>query len=135
MGLLRLGVVAAVGIALLPSDSEQQEILYNRAALAAQWTVTFCDRNEATCAQASWLWEQFAKKAEFAGRMAYDTLSEQLAANTGTTETGSIATAADAPSRSLERGTLTPSDLEPKWRGSDRTRAPKPAGRLDKGNI
>ena len=36
MGLLRLGMIVAVGVALLPADSEQQEMLYNRAALAAR---------------------------------------------------------------------------------------------------
>lgn len=125
MGILRLGVIAAVGVALLPSDSEQQEILYNRAALAAHWTMTFCDRNPQTCTTASDVWGGFRKKAQFGARLAYDTVMEQLA-STDTTENA----AAPLPKRPLETGTLKPSDLEPQWRGN-LPRAAKTSGRLD----
>jgi len=125
MGILRLGVIAAVGVALLPSDSEQQEILYNRAALAAHWTMTFCDRNPQTCATTADVWDGFRKKAQFGARLAYDTVMEQLASAQEAESTG-----AQPPARTLETGTLKPSDLEPQWRGNPRRTAKTP-GRLD----
>lgn len=127
MGILRLGLIAAIGVALLPSDSEQQEILYNRAAMAAHWTVTFCERNGQTCGMAGGLWEEFKKKAQFGARLAYDTLSEQLSAGD---EPVAQATTEKVPAgtRVLETGTLTRSDLEPVWRGNGR---PKASQRLD----
>lgn len=123
MGILRLGIIAAVGVALLPSDSEQQEILYNRAALAAQWTMTFCTRNAQTCTVASDVWGQFVKKAQFGARLAYDTLAEQMAS----AEPG----AAQAGNNGLETGTLKPADLEPGWRGHNAAAQQKSTGRLD----
>jgi hypothetical protein len=120
MGLLRLGMIVAVGVALLPADSEQQEMLYNRAALAAHWTVTFCDRNGATCEQAGALWGTFKKKAQFAAQLAYDTLSEQIASS-GDQQLS------DAR---IETGTLKPGDLEPNWRGGAQSSHAKESGRL-----
>lgn len=112
MGLFKLAAVAAVGIALLPADREQQEMLYNRAALAATWTVTFCDRNGATCSQASGLWDQFVKKAEFGAKLAYDMMTDKGEANF---ETGAIAVQARPPKATAN--TLAPGDYQPAWRG------------------
>lgn len=121
MGILRLGVVVAIGIAILPSDAKKQAELYDRAASAARWTVTFCDRNGVACEQAGALWQQFLAKAEFGAKMAYDAMREQKKADqlaaedsgsgsqrgivTGTLSTGTLST-----------GTLSKSDLEPAWR-------------------
>jgi hypothetical protein len=118
MGLIRLAAIAAVGIALLPSDREKQAELYSRAASAAHWTVTFCDRNGDTCTQASGLWDQFLKKAEFGAKLAYDVVRENPSPSsieTGSTSPGPAASRAPA-------NTLTDSDLKPQWRGkvSDR---------------
>ncbi len=132
MGILRLGMIVAVGVALLPSDREQQEILYNRAALAAKWTVTFCDRNAQTCATASSLWDQFAKKAQFGAKLAYDTLAEHLGGGERSFDAQPSATlfGGDGRPRVLETGalksarassgTLQPGDLEHGWRGEAR---------------
>lgn len=116
MGLLRLAAIAAVGIALLPSDREKQAELYGRAASAAHWTVTFCDRNGDTCTQASGLWDQFLKKAEFGAKLAYDVMRE----HPSSIETGSTSPAPEQTNAAAH--TLTDSDLKPQWRGkvSDR---------------
>lgn len=130
MGLFRLGVIAAVGVALLPSDSEQQEILYNRAALAAQWTLTFCDRNPQTCTTASDAWEGFRKKAQFGARLAYDTVMEQLASSES--ETAQAGAKPGVSARPLETGTLKPADLEPNWRGNQSRSPSKTSARLER---
>ena len=108
MSILRVGILVAVVIAVLPSDKQQQAHLYDRTASAVQWTATFCDRNGPTCTQASDLWSAFVKKAQFGAQMAYE-----LAVKYSTGEKGLLAPAAVAPSR----GTLTPQDLQPAWRG------------------
>ena len=53
MGLFKLAAIVAVGVSLLPAEREKQEQLYQRAASAASWTMTFCERNTATCTKAS----------------------------------------------------------------------------------
>ena len=117
MGLLRIATIVAVGVAVLPSDHEQQQRLYERAGATAQWVVTFCDRNPGTCAKSSELWSQFVAKAQFGAKLAYDMMRERQGA-------GSETAAADHDDRPykpavLERemGTLTPLDKEPAWRG------------------
>lgn len=111
MGVFRLAAIAAVGIALLPSDREKQTELYGRAATAAKWTVTFCDRNADTCAQASTVWDLFLKKAEFGAKLAYDVIHDN-----NTPSEGDSTQPAPALAKATN-GTLTNSDLVPKWRG------------------
>ena len=80
MSLFRTAIILSAGIALMPSDEAQQEQLYSKVAHAAYWTATFCDRNLATCENASQAWDVFVKKAEFAGKVAYD-LAQQYSAD------------------------------------------------------
>ena len=110
MGLLRLGAIVAVGVALLPAEREKQDQLYARAGAAAKWAITFCDRNFETCVQASKAWAQFTAKAEFGAKLAYDVIREQTPMSGG--DTGVAAPAAFAPN-----GTLSQHDLRPAWRG------------------
>jgi hypothetical protein len=113
MGLLRIATIIAVGIAVLPSDRDQQQRLYDRAGATAEWVITFCDRNGPTCAKGAELWSQFVAKAEFGAKLAYDTLREQQAGKDPAAERSYSAA-------SLERdsGTLTPQDKRPAWRGN-----------------
>ena len=119
MGLFRLAVVGAVGVALLPSDREHQAQFYQRAATATTWAITFCDRNGETCEQAVGLWGQFKKKAEFGAGLAYDmargndTKSGQI-----TTSSLTVSPAALPPAATVRiKNTLTGNDLKPEWRG------------------
>ena len=99
-----------MGIALLPAEREKQDHLYERAAAATQWAVTFCDRNEATCVQASNVWTQFVTKAEFGAKLAYDMMRDGQTASGGSGDTV-------APAAYERSGTLTPHDKRPAWRG------------------
>ncbi len=116
MGLFRLAAVVAVGVSLLPAEREKQEQLYQRAASAATWTLTFCDRNAATCAQASNLWADFSKKAEFGIKLAYDVMRDS---ENGSSKTASLTLSNDetAAATPAVGHTLTPQDLKPAWRG------------------
>jgi hypothetical protein len=115
MSILKIGLLAAVVIAVLPTDRAQQAALYDRTATAVHWTVTFCDRNGPTCDQAGVLWNGFVEKAKFGAAMAYELAMKS--------------TGKEQPSYSLieptldltPRGTLRPDDLEPAWRGHART--------------
>ncbi len=111
MSIVRVGILVAVVIAVLPADKEQQARLYDRAASAVHWTATFCDRNGPTCTQAGDLWSAFVKKAQFGAQMAYE-----LALKYSKSDNSYLAPASVEPAQ----GTLTPHDLRPAWRGSPR---------------
>lgn len=108
MSLIRVGILVAAVVAVLPADRQQQARLYDRAATAVHWTATFCDRNGPTCAQAASLWSAFLTKAQFGAQMAYE-----LAQRYTKPERGYLAPVAASPAID----TLTPEDLEPAWRG------------------
>lgn len=119
MGLLRIATFAAVAIALLPSDREQQQRLYDRAGATADWVITFCDRNTVTCAKSSELWSAFLAKAEFGAKLAYDMMREREASDLATSSLKVEEGKGKVAPILLERnsGTLTPLDKEPDWRG------------------
>jgi hypothetical protein len=110
MSLFRIAVVLSLGIAIMPADEAQQERLYERAAAAAYWTATFCDRNAATCENSAALWDTFVKKAQFAGKLAYD-----VALRYTSEQRDDVA---PASYKASQPGTLRPDDMEPTWRGS-----------------
>jgi len=89
--LLKVGIVAALIIAVLPANRQQQEELYQRAANAVHWTTTFCDRNGPTCTQAGGLWNTFMSKAKFGARIAYD-MAALLATVHGLSQVGGVLT-------------------------------------------
>jgi hypothetical protein len=109
MSLFRIAVVLSLGIAIMPADEDQQARLYERAANAAYWTATFCDRNASTCETSAALWDTFLKKAQFAGKLAYD-VAARYADENETTMPASY-------TRSSDPGTLRPDDMAPSWRG------------------
>ncbi|WP_072392119.1 hypothetical protein [Hyphomicrobium sp. CS1GBMeth3] len=109
MSLFRIAVILSLGIAVMPSDEEQQEALYTRAATAAHWTVTYCDRNGQQCELAGDLWHAFLRKAQFAGKLAYD-VAIRTSADTAET------VAPTGPVLATDRGTLKAEDLRPDWR-------------------
>lgn len=107
MSLFRIAVVLSLGVAVMPSDKAQQEALYDRVATAAHWTMTYCERNGAHCVMAGEVWDAFLRKAEFAGKLAYDVALRSTLENAGSTQ----------PIPANARGTLNPADLQPGWRG------------------
>jgi hypothetical protein len=113
MSLFRIAVVLSLGVAVMPSDKAQQEALYERAATAAYWTMTYCDRNGPHCEMAGEFWDAFLRKAEFAGKLAYDVALRSSLENATAGSTSPIPANA--------RGTLNSDDLRPDWRG-DRDR-------------
>lgn len=121
MGLFKLAAVVAVGVSLLPAEREKQEQLYLRAASAATWTMTFCDRNVETCTKASQFWGEFSKKAEFGAKLAYDVLREKSGGADAAQTLSAPAHFETAPAET--KGTLTQNDLRPAWRGKTANKA------------
>lgn len=111
MSLFRIAAVLSLGVAVMPSDEEQQAALYQRAATAAHWTITYCDRNAQQCETAGYLWDAFVRKAQFAGKLAYDV----AIASSETIRQDPL-----LPQLASDRGTLRSGDLEPTWRGDKR---------------
>lgn len=109
MSIVRIGILVALVVAVLPADKEQQAHLYDRAAGAVHWTATFCDRNGTTCENAGTLWTAFVEKAKFGAQMAYE-----LALKHSKSEPSYFAPASVEP----RQGTLKPGDLQPAWRGA-----------------
>lgn len=109
MSLFRIAVVMSLGVAVMPSDEEQQAALYQRAATAAHWTMTYCDRNGQQCEMAGQVWDSFLRKAQFAGKLAYDVA---IHASSDTLQKDPL-----SPQLASDRGTLKLDDLEPVWRG------------------
>lgn len=111
-----LGVVVLV----LPTDAQQQARLAQKASTAVTHVATFCDRNPKTCETGAEYWGLFVKKAEFGARLAWDLMNER----SGKAATGAQEPIAPASHAQPEaRGTLTPTDMQPAWRGTKRTGA------------
>jgi Family of unknown function (DUF5330) len=119
MFLFRTTLLLGLGVLVLPTDEASQARVYQSARTATTWTVTFCDRNAATCAKGGEYWVIFKKKAEFGAKMAYDLISERNAIAANAPAPGPLkATTAQPAAIAPVRGTLKPSDLEPAWRGA-----------------
>ncbi len=116
MSFFRFAVLVGLGIAMMPSDKAQQQALYQKASAAVDWTVTFCDRNRATCTRAGEAWEVFKAKAEFAGGLAYDAAITYVTSKGPGFASGQNGAAA-APHPVSGRDTLNADDLVPAWRG------------------
>lgn len=117
MSLLKLGILIAVVVAVLPADREQQAALYDKAATAVHWTATFCDRNEATCDQAGIIWAAFVEKAKFGAAMAYELVTKDSDASSAAAQSARYDVI--EPGVDLTpQGTLRAEDLEPVWRGA-----------------
>lgn len=118
MFLIRVAFWLSLAVLLLPTDERQQARLYGTAAATLERVVTFCDRNAQTCATGADLWATFLKKAEFGGRMAVELISSTGRKDGGApTPTAEPISATGPEPKAAPRGTLTPTDLGPPWRG------------------
>ena len=120
MFLFRLAFWIGLAILLLPSDERQQERLYATAVATVERATTFCDRNPKVCAAGGEMWSMFLKKAEFGVRMAINVAGSGGRASDDAASTPQPTAAMrpePRPSPAATRGTLTPSDLTPAWRG------------------
>ena len=129
MFLIRVAFWVGLAVLLLPTDERQQARLYGTAVATVERVTTFCDRNAQACAAGAELWATFVKKAEFGARVAIDLVSsggrkdEDAAsprsqpASPGECQGQARVQARGQGCPRRVRGTLTPADLAPAWRG------------------
>ena len=120
MFLIRVAFWVGLAVLLLPSDERQQARLYGSVVATAERVTTFCDRNAPACVAGAELWAAFVRKAEFGARIAIDLVSsggrreDEAAPRLQPTGANGRPEPRLPPS---SRGTLTPADLAPVWRG------------------
>ncbi|SRR5581483_11049108 len=123
MFLIRVAFWLGLVVLLLPTDERQQARLYGTAVATVERVSTFCDRNPQACALGAEVWATFLRKAEFGARMAMDLVTASARRDE---ERQSPDLQPSSARRGVEpeaRGTLTPADLAPAWRGQvQRTR-------------
>ena len=121
MFLIRVGFWVGLAVLLLPTDERQQARLYSTAVTTVERVTTFCDRNAQACAAGAELWAIFVKKAEFGARMAIDLVSsggrKDEEGAPPRVQPSSAKTKPEPRLPTAARGTLTPADLTPAWRG------------------
>jgi Family of unknown function (DUF5330) len=121
MFFIRVAFWLGLVVLLLPTDERQQARVYGTAVSTVERVVTFCDRNAQACAAGAEVWATFVKKAEFGARMAIDLASSGGRKDEDTASPRVQPSSSKAKPElnlpSAERGTLTPADLTPAWRG------------------
>jgi hypothetical protein len=121
MFLIRVAFWLGLVVLLLPTDERQQARLYGTAVATVERVTTFCDRNANACAAGAELWTTFLRKAEFGARMAVDLAisggRKDEEAAPPRLQPSSTRSQPEPRTNPPTRGTLTPSDLAPAWRG------------------
>jgi hypothetical protein len=121
MFLIRVAFWVGLAVLLLPTDARQQARLYDTAVATVERVTTFCDRNAQACVAGAELWATFVKKAEFGARMAIDLVSSGARkdedAASPRTQPASVKGKPEPKPAPAARGTLTPADMAPAWRG------------------
>lgn len=117
MFLIRVGFWVGLAVLLLPTDERQQARLYSTAVTTVERVTTFCDRNAQACTAGAELWAIFLKKAEFGARMAIDLVSTSGRQDEDAASLRTQPASAKGKPAPAARGTLTPADLTPAWRG------------------
>ncbi len=117
MFLIRVGFWVGLAVLLLPTDERQQARLYSTAVTTVERVTTFCDRNPQTRASGAKPWAIFVKKAEFGARMAIDLVSSSGRQDEDPAAPRTQPASVKNKPAPAARGTLTPADLTPAWRG------------------
>jgi hypothetical protein len=123
MFLIRVAFWLGLVVLLLPTDERQQARLYGTAVATVERVTTFCDRNPQACAVGAEVWATFLRKAEFGARMTVDLVTSSGRRDEESGPPAAQPSSARGRVEPEARGTLTPSDLAPAWRGQvQRTR-------------
>lgn len=105
MFLVRTAFCLGLVVMVLPSDEKHQAELYDKAASATRWTLTFCDRNAVACSKGAELWQTFQQKAQFGARLTADLVEKGMK---GRLEPIVVPSADGAPERGPRQDDATP---------------------------
>lgn len=123
MFLIRVAFWLGLVVLLLPTDERQQARLYGTAVATVERVSTFCERNPQACAVGAEVWATFLRKAEFGARMAIEIVTSSGRRDEERPGPGVQPSSTKRGVDPEARGTLTPADLAPAWRGQvQRTR-------------
>jgi hypothetical protein len=117
MFLIRVTFWLALIVLLLPTDQRAQERLYTTASEMAHRVATFCDRNATVCSRGGEYWAVFKQKLDFGAKLAYEIASERLMGKSAPTPEPVNSTASPPARVERAKGTLSPADMQPDWRG------------------
>lgn len=127
MFLVRGAFILALVVMLLPTDEANQAKVIGSAGVAVERAATFCERNAQTCAAGNELWATFLKKAEFGARLAGNMIQDYMRNDNGRLAAPVVDRGPTPPGGRVDathgradnyRGTLSPRDLGPPWRGA-----------------
>ena len=114
MFLIRTAFWLSLLILILPTDEQDQKVVYGNAEAAVKDLTTFCSRNPDVCEASKDAATTFSKKAQFGARMVMDFFQDA----TATTEMRiDEDRASRRPSffRRSAQSTLTEEDMRPSW--------------------
>ena len=114
MFLIRTAFWLSLLVLILPTDEQQQRVIYGNAQAAVKDLGSFCDRNPGVCEASKNAAHTFGQKAQFGAKMVMDFIQEK-AGNDGQ---AAASNASDRRPSFLQRNsqnTLTRDDLNPAW--------------------
>lgn len=113
---MRLLLILALIVFLVPRETADREQLMHRASTAFEWTASTCTRDPDLCDQALSTWDTVLTRSGDAFAMMEGVVRRNLAAsNLGRMPADGETLDSYAIASPLDRGTLTTSDLTPPW--------------------
>ena len=114
MFLIRTAFWLSLLVLLLPTDEQEQRVIYGNAQAAVKDLGSFCDRNPGVCEASKNAAHTFGQKAQFGAKMVMDFIQEKA----GTDGQAAATNASDRRPAFLQQNsqnTLTQDDLNPAW--------------------
>jgi len=114
MFMIRTAFWLSLLILLLPTDEQDQKVVYGNAEAAVRDLSTFCARNPDVCEASKDAASTFSKKAQFGAKMLMDFFQDASAKTTVELD-GDRSNRRPSFFRRDAQNTLTADDLRPSW--------------------
>lgn len=114
MFMIRTAFWLSLLILLLPTDEQDQKIVYGNAEAAVRDLTTFCARNPEVCEASKGAASKFSQKAQFGAKMLMD-FFQDASARTDIEVDESRSSRRPSFFRREAQNTLTSEDLRPSW--------------------
>lgn len=116
---MRLLLILALIVLLVPRESIDREQLMQRVSTTLEWTASTCTRDPDLCDQALSTWDTVLSRSSEAFAMMEGVVRRNLAAsNLGRMPADGETLDNYAIASPLDRGTLTDADLVPPWQAA-----------------
>lgn len=114
MFLIRTAFWLSLLVLILPTDEQQQRVIYGNAQAAVKDLGSFCDRNPGVCEASKNAAHTFGQKAQFGAKMVMDFIQEK-AGNDGQPAASNASDRRPSFLQQNSQNTLTQDDLNPAW--------------------